>query len=94
MKLHAIGLQLNEKRYDYNAYDPNAYGPFWNHKHKSMQMMQALHKLTLNKQLARSAKRCALVQRNCVLFYLIFNLIYIWYFSFKGKESSLIWIIE
>ena len=48
MKLHAIGLQLNEKRYDYNAYDPNAYGPFWNHKHKSMQMMQALYKLTLS----------------------------------------------
>ena len=48
MKLRAIGLQLNEKRHDdYNAYDPDACGPFWNHEHKIMQMMHVLHKLTL-----------------------------------------------
>ena len=52
MKLHAIGLQMNEKRYDYNAY-----GPFWNHEHKSMQMMHVLHKLTLStSNLAEGAK--------------------------------------
>ena len=62
MKLHAIGLQLNEKRHDYNAYDlnaygPNAYGPFWNHEHKNMQMMLVLHKLTLStSNLAQGAK--------------------------------------
>ena len=38
---------------------PNAYGPFWNHEHKSMQMMHVLHN-SLSKQLVGKGERCAL----------------------------------
>ena len=46
---------------------------------KSMQMMHVLHKLTLNKQDGQRGERCALVQRNCILFYLTFYLTYLIY---------------
>ena len=95
MKLHTIGLQLNEKRHDYNVYDPNAYGSFWNHKHKNIQMMHVLYKLTLStSNLPEAVKDVHWCKETVFHFYLIFYLIYIWYFIFKGKESSPIWIIQ
>ena len=45
----------------------------WNHEHDSMQIMHVLYKLILStSKMAEGAKqKCALVERNCVLFYVI-----------------------
>ena len=51
----------------------HGYGHFWNHEHKSMQNLQFLQKSNFSRsKMAEGAKKkYALVQQNCILFYLI-----------------------
>ena len=60
--------------------------------------MQVLYKLTLStSNLAEGVKDVYLCKETVFYFiwyFILIYLIYIWYFIFKGKESSLIWIIR
>ena len=50
-----------------------ANGSFWNHEHEIMQNMHILYKLILStsKKAEGVKQECVLVERNCVLFYVI-----------------------